>query len=65
MLINVPWELKMLIGGLVTHQLILSSVVGVGTLIDGSQNAVGLLTLEGEFCRIMRNTVMHNYESVK
>ena len=65
MLINVPWEPKMLIGGLVTHQLILSCVVGVGTLIDGSQNAVGLLTLEGEFCRIMRNTVMYNYESVK
>ena len=30
----------MLTGGLVTHKLISSSVVGVGSLIDGRQNAV-------------------------
>ena len=30
----------MLIGGLVTHRLISSCVVGVGSLIDESQNAV-------------------------
>ena len=39
----------MLIGGLVTHQLISSSVLGVGSLIDGSQNAVWPLVLEDEF----------------
>ena len=47
---NVPWDLKMLIGGL-CHQLISSSVVGVGSLIDGSQNAVSPLA----FRRIMKN----------
>ena len=44
----------MLIGRLVTQQLILSSVVGVGSLIDGSQNAVWLWALEDEFPRIMK-----------
>ena len=41
----------MLIGGLVTHQLISSSVVGVGSLIDpdGSQNAVWPLARDDEF----------------
>ena len=36
----------MLIGGLVTHKLILSSVVGVRGLTDGSQSAVWPLVLE-------------------
>ena len=48
----------MLIGGLVTHQLISSSsVVVVGSLIDGSQNVVWPLALEDEFRRIMKNAV--------
>ena len=47
----------MLIGGLETHQLISSSVVGVGSLIDGSQNAVWPLAFEDEFRRIMKNAV--------
>ena len=38
----------MLLGGLVTHQLISSSVVGVRSLIDESQNAVWPLPLESE-----------------
>ena len=46
----------MLIGGLITHQLISSSVVGVGSF-DGNQNAVWPLALEGEFRRIMKNAV--------
>ena len=50
---NVPWEPKTLIGGLVTHQLISSFVVGDGSLIDGSQNAVWPLAVEDEFRRIM------------
>ena len=45
----------MLIGGLVMHQLTSSSVVGVGSLIDGSQNAVW--PFENEFRRITRNAV--------
>ena len=49
----------MLIGGLVTHQFMSSSVVGVGSLIDGSQNAVWPLALENEFRRIMKNAVKH------
>ena len=40
--------------GYVTHQLISSSVVGVRSLIDGSQNAVWPLALEDEFRRIMK-----------
>ena len=32
---NVPWKPKMLIGGWVSDALILSSVVGVESLIDG------------------------------
>ena len=47
---NVPWEPKML----VTHQLVSSLVVGVGSLIDGSQSTVWLLAIEGEFRRIMK-----------
>ena len=47
----------MLIGGLETHQLISSSVVGVGSLTDGSQNAVWPLAFEDEFRRIMKNAV--------
>ena len=50
----------MLIGGLVTNQLISSSVVGVGSVIDGSQSTVWLLTIEGEFRRIMKNAVTKN-----
>ena len=37
---NVLWEPKMLIGGLNHASMISSSVVGVGSLIDGSQNVV-------------------------
>ena len=48
----------MLIGGLVRRQLISSCVVGVGSLIDGSQNAVWPLALEDEFRRIMKNAVI-------
>ena len=48
---------KMPIGGLCQHQLILSAVVGVGSLIDRRENAVWLLTLEDEFCRIMKIVV--------
>ena len=40
-----------------TGLLISSSVVGVGSLIDGSQNAVWLLALEDVFCRIMEKAV--------
>ena len=47
----------MLIGGLVTHRLISSCVVGVGSLIDESQNAVWPLALEDEFSRIVKNAV--------
>ena len=47
----------MLSGGLVMHQLISSSVVGIGSLIDGSQNAVWPLALEDEFRRIMKNAI--------
>ena len=47
----------MLIGGLVMHQLISSSEIGIGSLIDGSQNAVWPLALEDEFHRIMKNAV--------
>ena len=39
------------------HQLISSSVVGVGNLIDESQNNVGSLALEDEFRRIMKIVV--------
>ena len=46
----------MLIGGLVTHQLISSCVVGVRHLIDGSQNTVLLLALEDEFHRITKKS---------
>ena len=42
----------MVIGGLVMHQLIFSSVVGIGSLIDGS------LALEDEFRRIMKNAII-------
>ena len=41
-------------GGCVAHQLISASVAGVGSLIDGSQNAVWPLALEDEFRRIMK-----------
>ena len=41
----------------VTQQLISSSVVGVGDLIDGSQNAVWPLVLEDEFRKIMKIAV--------
>ena len=47
----------MLIGGLVMHQFISSSVVGVGSLIDGSKNSVWPLVLEDEFRRIVKNAV--------
>ena len=48
----------MLISRLVTHQLISSFVVGVGSVIDGSQNAVWPFALEDEFCRIMNFTCL-------
>ena len=44
----------MLIGGCVAHQLISASVAGIGSLIDGGQNAVWPLALEDEFRRIMK-----------
>ena len=47
----------MLISGLVTHHLVSSSVVGVGSLIDGSQNAVWTFALEDEFRRIIKNAL--------
>ena len=47
----------MLIGGLITHHLISLSVVGIGSLIDGSQNVIWPLALEDEFRRIMKNAV--------
>ena len=47
----------MLIGGLVTHLLISSSVADVGSLVEGSQNAVWPLALEDEFRRTMKNAV--------
>ena len=50
----------MLIGGFIpfTKLLISSSAVGVGILIDGSQNAVWSLALEDQFHRIMKVAVM-------
>ena len=43
--------------GCVTHQLISTSVVGVGSLINGSQNSVWLLALEDDFRGIMKIAV--------
>ena len=45
------------IGGLCHASLISSSVVCVGSWIDGSQNTVWLLALEDEFHRIMKIAV--------
>ena len=47
----------MLIGGLVMHQFISSSVVGLGSLIDGSKQSVWPLVREDEFRRIVKNAV--------
>ena len=49
---------KMLIGRLVTQQLISSSVDGVGSLIDGSQNSVWTVGLADEFPRIMKDAII-------
>ena len=59
---NDQWEPEMLIGGLCYASiiLILSSVVGMGSLIDESQNAVWPLVFEDEFHRIMKIAINYN-----